>query len=64
MVRKLADTRNNKNIKSDFKKALDQMRAVAKKNNLTGMTLEEINNIISLARKEKGIKWRTKFLKL
>lgn len=56
MVRKLADTRNNKNIKSDFKKALDQMRAVAKKNNLTGMTLEEINNIISLARKEKGIK--------
>ena len=56
MARKLADTRNNENIKSDFKKALDQMRAEAKKNNLTGMTLEEINNIISLARKEKCLK--------
>ena len=56
MEKKLFDTRNNKNIKSDFKKALDRMRAEAKKNNLTGMTLEEINNIISLARKEKGLK--------
>ena len=56
MVKKLSRTRNNKSIESDFKKAVDRMRAEAKKNNLTGMTLEKINNIISLARKEKGLK--------
>ncbi len=42
--------------KDDFMKTVNKMRDEAKKNNADGMSLAEINKIIRLARKEKGLR--------
>ena len=56
MFIKVTNSKRNKDLRSNFVKILDRMRVKAMNNNLDRMTLEEINEIIRLTRKEKGLK--------